>query len=99
MSKELKDTQIYYGENVLMMRVDDCLIFGNKNALRSLAEKLTKLPSAEPEERTAKVQILPRRSETSMSWEGKCSNCGSYTIHEMNYCFECGAKLEWGNHE
>ena len=45
--------------------------------------------------RMAKVQILPRRSETSMSWEGKCSNCGAYTIHEMNYCFECGARLEW----
>ena len=28
-------------------------------------------------ERTVKVQILPRRSETSMSWEGKCSNCGA----------------------
>lgn len=52
------------------------------------------LPSAEPE-RTAKVEKLGKRSETSMSWEGKCSNCGSYTIHEMNYCFECGAKLDW----
>lgn len=40
MSDELKSTQIYYGENVLMMRVDDCLIFGNKDALRRLAEKL-----------------------------------------------------------
>lgn len=47
MSEELKSTQIVYGENVLMMRVDDCLIFGNKNALRSLAEKLTEIPSAE----------------------------------------------------
>ena len=46
-------------------------------------------------ERTAKVRPLEKRSETSMSWEGKCSNCGAYTIHEMNYCFECGAKLEW----
>ena len=49
MSDELKSTQIYYGENVLMMRVDDCLIFGNKDALRRLAEKL--------EERTAKVKV------------------------------------------
>jgi hypothetical protein len=55
---------------------------------------LQNLSSVDPE-RTAKVQILPRRSETSMSWEGKCSNCGSYTIHEMNYCFGCGAKLDW----
>jgi len=47
------------------------------------------------DERTAKVQELPRRSETSLDWEGICSNCGAYTNHDMNYCFECGAKLEW----
>lgn len=46
-------------------------------------------------ERTAKVEILPRRSETSLDWEGKCSNCGAYTNLDMNYCFECGAKLDW----
>ena len=50
MSEELKSLQTVYGENVLMMRVDDCLIFGNKNALRSLAEKLTEPPSVEPEQ-------------------------------------------------
>ena len=48
-----------------------------------------------PVEQTAKVKHLERRSETSMSWEGICTNCGSYTIHEMNYCFHCGARLEW----
>lgn len=52
------------------------------------------LPSAEPE-RTAKVRPLEKRSETVMGWEGVCTNCGAYTIHEMNYCFECGARLEW----
>jgi len=46
-------------------------------------------------ERTAKVQELPRRSETSLDWEGICSNCGAYTNLDMNYCFECGAKLDW----
>lgn len=45
--------------------------------------------------RTAKVQELPRRSETSLDWEGICSNCGAYTNRDMNYCFECGAKLDW----
>ena len=50
-------------------------------------------------DRTAKVQELPRRSETSLDWEGKCSNCGAYTIHDMNYCFECGAKLDWSDDE
>lgn len=47
-------------------------------------------------ERTAKVQELPRRSETSLDWEGKCSNCGAYTNLDMNYCHNCGAKLDWG---
>ena len=46
-------------------------------------------------ERTAKVKDLDRRSETSMSWEGICTKCGSYTMHGMNYCFYCGARLEW----
>ena len=47
-------------------------------------------------ERTAKVKDLDRRSETSMSWEGICTKCGAYTNHEMNYCFECGCRLIWG---
>ena len=46
-------------------------------------------------ERTVKVEDLEKRSETSLSWEGICKNCGSYTMHEMNYCFGCGARLEW----
>jgi len=47
-------------------------------------------------ERTAEVRPLEKRSETVMGWEGVCTNCGAYTIHEMNYCFGCGAKLDWG---
>ena len=46
-------------------------------------------------ERTAKVKDLDRRSETSIGWEGTCTECGSYTMHDMNYCFHCGARLEW----
>ena len=38
MSEEFKDYKgskvTFYGENVLMMRIDDCLVFGNENALR-----------------------------------------------------------------
>ena len=56
---------------------------------------LEKMPVVEPKERTAKVKDLDRRSETSMSWEGICTKCGSYTMHGMNYCFYCGARLEW----
>ena len=51
--------------------------------------------SATKLEQTAKVEDLDRRSETSISWEGICTKCGAYTMHEMNYCFCCGAKLEW----
>ena len=40
-------------------------------------------------ERTAKVRPLV------MGWEGVCTNCGAYTIHEMDYCHKCGARLEW----
>lgn len=46
-------------------------------------------------ERTAKVRSLEKRSETVMGWEGICTSCGAYTIHEMNYCHNCGAKLDW----
>ena len=42
------------------------------------------------------VETLKEMVSTSMTWEGKCSNCGNYTIHGMNYCFGCGAKLYWG---
>jgi len=75
-----------------------------RNAVRNLGDDyvarlkmlllIEELPSAESE-RTAKVIELDKRSETMMGWEGKCSNCGSYTIHEMDYCHGCGARLEW----
>ena len=57
-------------------------------------QRILDIPSAEPE-RTAKVKELDKRSETMMAWEGICTNCGSYTMHEMTYCFHCGCRLEW----
>ena len=83
---DLKSTQIYYGENVLMMRVDDCLIFGNKGALRRLVEKL--------EERIAKVETVKKPNVF------KCSECGQY-FHStawgspVEYCSRCGCRLDW----
>ena len=62
--------------------------------LEELVWAVEAVPSAEPE-RTAKVKDFDGRSETSISWEGICTKCGAYTMHEMNYCFHCGAKLEW----
>ena len=46
MNDELKSTRVCYGEDVLMMRVDDCIVFGNKDALRKMIaihEELTAL--------------------------------------------------------
>ena len=100
MSDELKSTQIYYGENVLMMRVDDCLIFGNKDALRRLAEKL--------EERT--VKALRRKLDAVVRFEEggvtftydkgtsilhECESCGTFVKPGEIYCHNCGARLEW----
>ena len=53
----------------------------------------------EYEREIAKAEMLEEPFKTSMTWEGICSNCGSYTIHEMNYCFGCGAKLYWSWNE
>ena len=99
MSEELKSTQIVYGENVLMMRVDDCLIFGNKNALRSLAEKLTKFPFVEPE-RTARVvehdaSVTDTDGYKYHRSEYLCGACKKKVLGGDEYCSHCGARLEW----
>lgn len=92
MSEELKSTQIYYGENVLMMRVEDCLIFGNKDALRRLAEKL--------EKRTAKViehdaSITVTDGYKYHRSEYLCSACKKKVIGGDEYCSHCGCRLDW----
>ena len=40
MTDKLKSTQVCYDENVLMMRIDDCVVFGNKEALQRLVAKI-----------------------------------------------------------
>jgi len=100
MSEELKSTQIVYGENVLMMRVDDCLIFGNKNALRSLTEKLTEIPSVEPEQKKGKWIYDGVRGRFPVC---KCSICGHYEnadwaiMQGANFCPHCGADMRGKN--
>ena len=74
-------TKVFYTE-------DEAITAWNR-AMSGITEKSSTV------ERTAKVEDLEKRSETSLSWEGICKNCGSYTMHEMNYCFHCGYKLEW----
>lgn len=85
MSKELKSTQVCYGEDVLMMRVDDCLIFGNKDALQKLAKKL--------EERTAKATRNPK----AFFYHCECGCVLCCEKNDMNYCPQCGCRLIWGD--
>ena len=95
MSEYLKSMQVCYGENVLMMRVDDCLIFGNKDALRRLVEKL--------KERTAKVI----KHDFCVTMEGLklheaeniCGACKKKVLGGDEYCSHCGAKLDWSGNE
>ena len=60
------------------------------------------LPSAEIQERTAKVTRVERKSVTLFVW--KCENCGQY-MHKtswsrpVNYCSHCGSKLDWRGNE
>ena len=104
MSDELKSTQIVYGENVLMMRVDDCLIFGNKNAMRSLAEKLTELPSAEPKRKKGRWEVQPSTGDDRPFIWWKCSECGHVIFSETErdrrefhaFCGRCGAEMTRG---
>ena len=80
-------------EGSYCVRCTECLIqtpFFNKDK-----DKAIEVWNRAMGERTAKVEHLERRSETSMAWEGVCTKCGSYTMHEMNYCFHCGCRLEW----
>ena len=80
-------------EGSYCVRCSECLIqtpFFSKDKEKAITTWNTAM-----DERTAKVKDLDRRSETSMSWEGICTKCGAYTMHDMSYCFNCGARLEW----
>lgn len=51
-----------------------------------IAQAIDDLPSAEPEERTAKVM------NDGINY---CENCEGYVEAPMAYCPYCGARLEW----
>lgn len=66
------------------------------------AEAVNILPSAEPEERTAKVEKVDTNSPHSQVY--KCCKCGQYThrtawSRDVVYCPSCGAKLDWSGNE
>ena len=94
MNEELKSTQICYGENVLMMRMDDCIVFGNKDSLRRIAGKMT--------ERIAKVipddVIITVNGYKYHYEEYFCNTCKKKVLSGDSYCSHCGAKLDWSNY-
>ena len=58
------------------------------------------LPSAEPEEQTAKViehdaSIMDDRGYKYQRSEYLCENCKKKVIGGDEYCSHCGARLEW----
>lgn len=59
---------------------------------------LRSLPSAEPEEQTAKVKTVEKPNVY------KCGECGQY-FHStawgslVEYCSRCGSKLDWSGNE
>ena len=95
MSEELKSTQICYGENVLMMRVDDCIVFGNKDSLRRIVEKMP--------ERIVKVVsddvIITVNGYKYHYEEYFCNACKKKVSSCDSYCSHCGAKLDWSWNE
>ena len=56
-----------------------------------------RVPSAEPEERTAKVigKSVNRHYISDFDWIGKCENCGNEIQYSFDYCPYCGTKLDW----
>ena len=59
---------------------------------------LLSLPSAEPEERTAKVERLDMSTDHNVVY--RCCNCGQYMhrtawSNPVKYCPHCGCRLEW----
>ena len=90
------EAEVYsMGNSKLMAYYIQCEDCGTKTSIFRTITDATRTWNKAMRERTAKVIDLERRSETSLSWEGICTECGSYTMHDMNYCFHCGARLEW----
>lgn len=71
--------------------------------LTEIIEAINAIPSAEPEERTAKVikhkycVSLDVVGEQTIGYEWLCENCKKRVIKGDDYCSHCGAKLIWGD--
>lgn len=67
-------------------------------AYERLLNGIEDLPSAELEERTAKVsnQIFNNSNPYTVgAWIGTCE-CGELVSYSSKYCHVCGARLDWG---
>ena len=73
-----------------------------------IKDSIRALPSAEPEERTAKALYRELDVAVSMNEGGitftydkgtsilhECESCGTFVIPSQKYCHECGVRLEW----
>ena len=64
-------------------------------------DAINDLSSAEPEERTAKVEHVDMKNVNAHVY--KCLECGQYfhltSWHRyVKYCSNCGAKLDWSDY-
>ena len=85
--------------NAVMLRVREFIGNPSYDELM-LVNDLNELPSAEPEERTAKII----HSDVFGDWKNMCGNCFEAgkkmgLFHEQKYCYECGCKLDWSDDE
>ena len=111
MSEELKGTQICYGEEVLMMRIDDCIVFGNKTALQKYIQDRIEMSNEraidylrasgwiQEHDRELTEHTARAMSFVLTSYPPqtvwKCEECGMTLVSRVNYCPSCGARLEW----
>lgn len=75
--------------------------------LLEIIEAINAIPSAEPEERTAKVIDHKFRIRVSLNVVGEpiighemlCENCKKKVLDGDDYCSHCGSKLIWDEEE
>lgn len=72
---------------------------GIRDACTDITEKINKMPTIEPERKTGKWNriSLDKYTRHAEAWY-RCDQCGETYIGEMNYCGNCGTKME-ANHE
>lgn len=85
----------YFVTNIVVVDEDGFPVDDYDERMKVWTERFSGIPSAEPEERTAKVENIEKPNVY------KCSECGQY-FHStawgspVAYCSRCGAKLDWG---